>query len=176
MTSIIKVTFITIVIKVTWTRGRSAHSLAPYSGSPSTRPRHIQSFDKQIFDMLCPTIWMELKIANMDEFLNLKHKSYEHIVTWGEKAHPHLWWFPLLVLQRGRWWCSLARPNVGWTLGLGNKKPRQLSFGRIITWVHQNMESLLGAAALKDDFQRIFAPGRNGSNHQHDPSLVPAKV
>ena len=130
MTSFIKVTFITIVIKVTWTRGRSAHSLAPYSGSPSTRPRHIQSFQKKIFDILCSNIW-----HRRWEFL---HKSYEHIVTWVEKAHPHLWWFPLLVLQRGRWWCSLARPNVGWTLELGNKKPRQLSSGRnIITWVHQ---------------------------------------
>ena len=168
MTSIIKVTFITIVIKVTWTRGRSAHSLAPYSGSPSTRPRHIQSFQKKIFDILCSNIW-----HRRWEFL---HKSYKHIVTWVEKAHPHQWLFLLLVLQRGHWWCSLAQPNVGWTLELGNKKPRQLSFGRIITWVHQNMECFLGATALKDDFQRIFAPGRNGSNHQHDPSLVPAKV
>ena len=60
-----------------------------------------------------------------------------HIVTRVEKAHPHQWLFLLLVLQPGRWWCFPAQPNVGWTLGLGNKKPRQLSSGRnIITSVN----------------------------------------
>ena len=48
--------------------------------------------------------------------------------------------------------------------------------GNFVTWVNQYMESFLGTFSLKDDFQRILAPRRNGAHHQHDPALVPTKV